>query len=159
MFKIYTTTGTYPNLVVDELLFEHPNVTINGNISKTIEDDLIPLETFPDVWDSYTLNKEITVGGVLLETATLSVGDQYKVLDKIMLDYDLATTWTNQPVFDDSEERDVLAFCFYIPKKDGTDEEIIYFGSPVSLSWNFASGSPHMNYELKFKSYARRWVL
>jgi len=159
MFKIYSTTGTYPNLVLDELLFEHGNVTISGAIGKTLEDDQIPLETFPDVWDSYTLNKDITVGGTIIETDTQSVGTQYKVLDKIMLDYASDTTWTNQPVFDNSEESDVLAFCFYIPKKDGTDEEIIYFGSVTNFTWNFASGAPHMNYEIKFKSYARRWVL
>lgn len=159
MFGIYTTTGSYPNLEKATLLFSQENVTISGGTSKTTEDDVIPLETFPDVWDSYTINKNVTVGGVLHETSTETVGDQYKKIDKIMIDYANATTWTDQPVFDNIEDRDVLAFVFYIPKKDGSDEEIVFYGILDSFTWNFASGAPHMNYELKFKCFARRWIL
>lgn len=159
MFKIYTTTGTYPNLIKNELLFEHDNTTISGGATKTIEDDVIPLESFPDAWDSYTLNKDVSADGVLRETDLLSVGDQYKIIDNIMLDYGSDTPWTDQPVFDDAEERDVLAFCFYINKSDGTDDEIIFYGVPSSFTWNFAAGAPHMNYTFKFKCFARRWVL
>lgn len=159
MFKLYTTTGTYPNLSKDELLFEHGNVNISGGFSKSIEDDTIPLETYPDAWDSYTLSKDVTVSGIFIETDTESVATQYKNIEKILLDYATTTAWTDQPTFNDVEDRDVLAFCFYIPKKDSTDEEITFYGMITGFTWNYASGAPHMNYELKFKCYARRWLL
>jgi hypothetical protein len=159
MFRIYETTGTYPNLVKGTLLFEHPNVTISGGINKSIEDDIIPLETFPDAWDSYTVMQNVKVDGVISETDTETVYQQYQKIMKIMYDYAPSTTWSDQPDFNDSEERDVLAFCFYIPKKSGGDDEITYYGMVNSFVWNYASGSPHLNYTIDFKCYARRWVL
>jgi len=163
MFKIYTTTGTYPNLTLNEELFSHENVSISGGISKTIEDDVIPLEAFADAWDSYTVTKSVQVSGTLTADNTLvnytTVAGAYKVLDKIMMDYATVTAWSPTPDFNNAVERDVLAFVFYIPNGDGTDSTITYYGLLTEFKWNFASGGPHINYDLTFKSFARRWVL
>jgi len=163
MFKIYTTTGTYPNLTLNEELFSHENVSISGGITKTIEDDVIPLEAFADAWDSYTVTKTVQVSGTLTADNTLvnytNVAGAYKVLDKIMMDYATTTAWTNTPDFNNAVERDVLAFVFYVPDGDGTDTTITYYGLLTNFKWNFKSGGSHINYDLTFKSYARRWVL
>ena len=163
MFKIYTTSGIYPNLSLDELLFSHENVSISGAIGKMLEDDVIPLEAYPDVWDSYTINKNVQVSGVLTADNTsvnyTNVANAYKVLDKIMLDYASDTDWSAQPSFDNAVERDVLAFVFYIPDGDGTDTTITYYGLLSEFKWNFASGGAHINYDLTFKSYDRKWML
>ena len=162
MFKIYTTSGTYPNLSLDTELFSHSNVSINGSIKKTLEDDIIPLESFPDVWDSYTVNKNVKVSGTLsnADEGVTTVAESYKTLDKIMMDYGPTTAWSDQPDFTNADQnRQVLAFLFYIPNGDTTDTTITYYGVLSGFDWNFASGAPQINYNLTFKSYARKWIL
>jgi hypothetical protein len=162
MFKIYSTSGSYPNLSLNEELFEHMNVNVNGDTQKTIEDDIIPLEAFPDAWDSYTVNKNITVTGIFTNDnigSYTNVAVAWKELDKIMMDYGKNATWTDQPDFNDIEDRDVLAFVFYIPNGDSTDTTITFYGVLTGFKWNFEAGAPHINYDLSFKCFARKWIL
>jgi hypothetical protein len=135
--KLYGSTGTFPNLTKNagDLKYEfYPEPVLKWNLSKNLDKENIPYVFLPFVYDSFVMDRKITVKGSITSTTvsspigTKTLLERFNDLDKLTA---YQTTWSNQPTVDVW----LYPLCLEITFPCGNTREAFVVIDSLSIDW------------------------
>lgn len=147
MFRIYTTTGTYPSLAKSSTLLWTGLQTSDYEftITKNIEDDDIIAMPIPQMFDNISLEKTFDLNGVVINDTT-SILDKFKVLEALSY---YSGTWKQQIEYGDTIPV-VLAVEIDFPGLAGV-EILTKFIIIKTIKLKMPLGAPKLSYTISCK--------
>lgn len=123
--RIYSVSGDFPNMTKNALLytFENEPESIKESIKKSPEQDEVLGQSFKESWDTYALDKTLTISGKFGSDVATPISTRMQNLEKLQCYYSTATSYpTGGQFIDSNADPQIYAFEYDIP--DGTTRTI-----------------------------------
>lgn len=133
--RIYSVSGDFPSMAKGTLLytFENEPEGLKEGIKKSPEQDEVLGYTAKESWDTYALDRTLTITGKFGSDVATSISTRMQNLEKLQSYYPTASTYpTGGQFIDSNSDPQVYAFEYDIP--DGTTRTI--FGIITGLDFD-----------------------